>query len=697
MVTNPLSEHDVALVNGSARVCRALDHTGAFPWNCLSAFLLVLLASLHCFSHPGRAQDRNRDPKVLSLDSLLNVKISTASKYWQTSSEAPASVSIITATDIERYGYQNFEEVLKSIRGFYVSNDRNYTYLGVRGFSRPTDYNNRILLLIDGHAMNENVYGSAPLGTDFSMDLSTIERIEVVRGPGSVLYGTGAMFAVINIVTKKGSSVDGIHVSAKRGSFGRLEGSAIVGKQLGNGVALFMSGIWSDSKGQDLFFEEYNSQSSHFGIARNLDWDNSYGLFSKVRYNGLSLHGIVTSRRKGIPTGAFGITFNDPSARTLDQRVFLELKYEAEAGPSTSITARAYLDRYHYDGVYPYEVLSFDASDGHWLGGEVQLVSNLGPSNRLRSGIQYKKHSRADYRYWNEEQTYFNGDFPYSVASVYLEDEYQILQDLSVTLGVSHDEYSAVGSSTTPRGAVIINPMRSSTLKLLYGEGFRAPNVFEVNYLDPFGGFKPNRNLRPEKIRTLEAVWEQRFSSELFGIISIYNIEMSNLIDTRLDEADSLLQFQNVGEVMANGLELEVNARLKVGLQGYLNYAFHSAKDVQLRKKLTNSPSHLFKAGFIYPVLRTVHAAAELSYESGRITVRGTRTDPSVVASINISAEPEISGDSALGQFLNRARLSFGIKNIFDVHYQTPGGFEHLQPAIEQNGRAFCWNFTYEL
>lgn len=104
MITTPLSKRNGALLHGSARVRRASEHTGAFLWNRLSAFLLVLFASLHCFSQPGRAQDRNGDSNVLSLDSLLNVKISTASKYWQTSSEAPASVTIITATDIERYG-----------------------------------------------------------------------------------------------------------------------------------------------------------------------------------------------------------------------------------------------------------------------------------------------------------------------------------------------------------------------------------------------------------------------------------------------------------------------------------------------------------------------------------------------------------------------------------------------------------------
>ncbi len=138
----------------------------------------------------------NRD---FSLDSLLNIKISTAAKYEQTSREAPASVTIISSEDIERFGYRTLDEVLMTVRGFYTSYDRNYSYVGIRGFSRPTDYNDRVLLLINGHTTNENFYGSAFIGTDLALNLEAVDRIEIVRGPGSALYGTGAMFAVINI------------------------------------------------------------------------------------------------------------------------------------------------------------------------------------------------------------------------------------------------------------------------------------------------------------------------------------------------------------------------------------------------------------------------------------------------------------------------------------------------------------------
>lgn len=156
--------------------------------------------------------------QVFSLDSLLNIKISAASKYLQKISEIPASVTIITSDEISRYGYQELSEVLNSIKGFYISYDRNYSYLGVRGFSRPTDFNNRILLMLNGHSMNENIYGAAYIGTDLGINLKSVERIEIVRGPSSALYGSNAMFAVINIITKKGNAIDGLQVDAGIGS-----------------------------------------------------------------------------------------------------------------------------------------------------------------------------------------------------------------------------------------------------------------------------------------------------------------------------------------------------------------------------------------------------------------------------------------------------------------------------------------------
>ena len=133
----------------------------------------------------------------------------TASKFEQLIAEAPSSISIVTARDIARFGYRTLGDILNNVRGFAVSGDRNYTYLGGRGFARTGDYNSRFLMLLDGRRINDNLYGDVGLGQDGIVDVALIDRVEIVRGPSSSLYGASAVLGVINIITKRGRDLNG--------------------------------------------------------------------------------------------------------------------------------------------------------------------------------------------------------------------------------------------------------------------------------------------------------------------------------------------------------------------------------------------------------------------------------------------------------------------------------------------------------
>ena len=650
----------------------------------ISITLLLFCIGI-CFIGILYAQETQQDILDIQLVDLLDVKISTAAKYEQAISEAPASVTIITSEDIERYGYRTLDEVLMNVRGFYTRNDRNYAYMGIRGFSRPGDYDNRILVLINGHTLNENVYGAPFFGTDSGMNLDTIERIEIVRGPGSALYGTGAMFAVVNVITKDGNIIDGFKLSAETGSYGRFQGSAVFGKGFNNGIDISISGLWGDIKGQDLYFEEYDADTTNDGWAENLDWDKYYGFLTSIKYDAFILQGMIISREKGIPTGAWEMAFNE-NAKGLDERKFIECKYDQDIGVDKNIMLRGYFDHYGYRGTYPYEDSDwFDANDGNWLGGESQFRWDLQPNNRLIVGVEYQDHLRADHREWDEDTTYFDDNFPFNVLSFYLQDEYQLTENLSLTLGLRRDDYSTAGSSTTPRGAIIYHPIKSGTLKLLYGEAFRAPNVYEVHY-ESVDEAKGNPDLKPEKIRTMEVIWEQRLNDELFGIVSFYNYDVKELIDQIEDPDDGLLQFGNISKVKARGLELGINARLKMGLWGYVNYIFQNAEDAELKEKLTNSPSDIIKIGFTCPVMKYLYAAAELLCETERITVHETKTDPYLSANVHLSTKP----------LFDHVKLSLLVRNLFNTTYKLPGSLDHQQDAIKQDGRNFTAKLEYE-
>ena len=126
--------------------------------------------------------------------------VEAATKSLARASDAPGSITVITREELRAFGYQTVAEALRAVRGIFVSDDRSYTTLGFRGISPLGDYNNRVLILVDGHAVYDPWVDQGYVARDLDVDLDDVERIEVVRGGGSALYGTGAVFGVINVV-----------------------------------------------------------------------------------------------------------------------------------------------------------------------------------------------------------------------------------------------------------------------------------------------------------------------------------------------------------------------------------------------------------------------------------------------------------------------------------------------------------------
>ena len=267
--------------------------------------------------------------KSMSLEDLGEVRVYTvvaASKFEQKTTEAPASVSVVTQEEIKRYGYRTLADILGSLQGFNVSYDRDYSYLGVRGLNLGDD-NSRVLLLVDGHRINNNINDSAAIGTDFLLDVDLIERVEVIRGPGSVLYGNNAFFGVINVITRKGGQVNGVEASAEYAGFDTYKVRFTAGKSFTNGISFLLSGSHYDSAGAEhLYYPQFDQRSSSYygaannGVAQNQDGDSFSSLFGSVSYWDLTLAGGYIHREKVNPTAPNFTTFNDPRSRTVDDR-----------------------------------------------------------------------------------------------------------------------------------------------------------------------------------------------------------------------------------------------------------------------------------------------------------------------------------------------------------------------------------------
>jgi outer membrane receptor protein involved in Fe transport len=311
-------------------------------------FFPVILWLFFLFWMPGAgAALAAKDLTQCSLEDLMNLPICAASRYEQRIADAPADVTLVTRDEIIRYGYRTLADLLRSVRGFYITYDRNYSYVGVRGFNRPGDYNTRFLVMVDGHRLNDNIYDSVLIGRDFPVDLDLVDRVEIVRGPGSSLYGTNAFLAVINVITRRGQDLKGFEVAGDAGSFNSYSGRLSYGQNFPRGLEVLASGTYYNSRGPQLYFREFDAPATNSGIARNCDYEQMPSFFAKLTYNNdLTLTGVYNSREKGVPTGTFDAIFNDPRTKTLDSRFFLDLKYQRQLTEQWRVMARVYYDRY---------------------------------------------------------------------------------------------------------------------------------------------------------------------------------------------------------------------------------------------------------------------------------------------------------------------------------------------------------------
>ncbi|MDM7926668.1 MAG: TonB-dependent receptor plug domain-containing protein [bacterium] len=630
----------------------------------------------------ARKQAFASDLTQLSLDSLLNLPIRTSVKYEQKASEAPASVTVITREQIHRYGYRTLDEALRGVRGFYISYDRNYATAGTRGFGRPTDYNDRLLLLINGHIYNDAIYQTAALGTDLGLDLDAVDRIEIIRGPNSTLYGTSAMLAVINVITSDGARHQGLSLSAETGSGWKREAAIRYGAPFGRDGGVFLAGSWGAVDGRDLYFREFDDPSTNNGRAVGLDWDRYAGFSGKLRTGGFNAQAFFATRTKGVPTASWDVEFNNAGARSLDQRGFLEFRYERDLGGNRHWTTGLSADHYRYGGWYPYETMEREQATGTWIDLESQFRWDVLRRLRITFGGRIQENVQADYRYISGNETWFEGDFPFSLVSFYGQTEIRPLSGLTFLGGLGRDAYSTSFSSVMPHASMIARPFHSTTVKAVYAEGFRAPNVYEWNYEEP-DLQKRNPYLRPERIKTVEGVLEQRISGGLLASVSAYHYRFRDLIEYSIEPQDSMFVFNNLQRLRTRGMELELNGRFD-GWSMYGSCSFQDARDRVSGEKLSNAPEILLRTGSAVPVGRGIVAALEIASETGRRTLSGSQIPGFCLVDLNLTGWRPIPG----------TEMEVKVRNLFDVRYRLPGGTEHRMDAIRQDGRSFAVRVT---
>ena len=638
----------------------------------------LALVSAIVLSSAAAASAQDKVVTDLSLDSLLNTHISAASKYAQTAAQAPASVTILSSDDLRNGSFRDLQDVLESVRGFYSSDDQNYPYLGTRGFGRSGNLNNRLLVLVDGHTLNEPIWGSTPIGRDLPLSLESIDRIEIVRGPGATVYGSNAMFGVINIVTRRGQDIDGLIVSGRMASGGLRQGEITAGNSFAKGRgSAAISALASTANGGRRSYAEYP------GVVSAPDSEERVGTVASLTWGNASARTGYRSRKKAIPTGAYGTDLTDPRNQTLDENLWVELGFPIRHSPRLQSAVRVFGDRYRYKGTFAFDPgLPFKLNGVSVSAGAEGLLT-FEPLSwyRATTGVEIRRAFRIDYRETAPDGTQASYSGPFSAVAAFTDQEIQLRRWLTLTGGARIDARQRFRGAFSPRLAIVAQPRDGTTFKLLYGEAFRAPSPIEAEVTS--GVYLANPHLRPEQIRSLEIELRERMGDGVSIEASVYQYHVTDLIDNKI--VGYLSRSENVDRVGAHGAELQADVKIASPISGRFGYAYQIGEDARTGGTLTNAPAHVATAELVGRYAAGLSSSVRLRHESGRGTLAGTSTRSFTRTDSFFSYSPGGNGPAIAKRGV---RISLGITNVFDTRISLPGGPEHLQASLAQPGRA---------
>lgn len=488
-------------------------------------------------------------PEAVLFDALPVVE--AASLHTQSLMEAPASVTVITDEDIRRRGYRTLGEALSDARGrgLFITYDRTYQGLGVRGYAIPGDYSTRLMIMINGHSMSESLYVTAgSFGQDFGLDMDVVKRIEIIRGPSSALYGNKGMFATINIVTKSPVEYQPLRVTAETGSFGQRKLEVGTSQYLGRGANLLVAASVFNNTGQSLYFPQFDSPATNSGWAVNMDGERGYHTFADLIWGNWSFLGYLAGREKIVPTAWYGAAFNDRGTSVAGTRGFADASYQRNLGASGQLRWRTFYDEYHtvnrvdFTNASPVlQLLQFalappvdgrQGGDGERLGSEVDYRFQLPRLGYVTIGTE----SNWDILAKLSAELVAPLHLPISEVdtlgrsfAVFAQQEWEFSPRWKMYLGGRLDMARYHDRAVSPRIGLIYQPSPASAVKLLFGRAFRNPSVFEQFYHD--GGTQiENPGLKSERMNSFEAVFEKRVGRTVDLSANVYHYDLNDVI-----------------------------------------------------------------------------------------------------------------------------------------------------------------------
>ncbi len=466
-----------------------------------------------------------------SLEELLRTElrqgsaelaVSTASRLSQSADLAPAVVHVVSRQDIQRLGLRTLSDVLRRFPGMHARDEGEFVRVTVRGFG-PGDFNGRVLFLLDGVRLNDNIYDAGQIDLDFPVDMSLVERVEFSPGPGSALYGGNALLGVVNVVTQRADRLAGPQLHAVLSPRGRHEGRLSLGhRDEGGGewLAAYSFVNWPALAPTYEQLQEFDLETRPF------EWDRARRGLLSYRRGGWQLRALLSDRIRGM---AGYVAELDAFDQARDETFVRNLQGSWEgrwSGWDATLALSLMQQRYRFDSPFVDEDGQrgddrFEAL-GRWLIGEVRLGRAWGDAHYLLAGLEWQRDALQRFRYDYVGYERYEERHDGRRLGLFIQDEWRLSERQRLVLGLRRDAAQGDGARWSPRLAWTWSPQTGSNLKLLAGRAFRGANRFERETNKLFDSPPP----AAESVEALElagehaigAVWRLRASAYLMRL-----------------------------------------------------------------------------------------------------------------------------------------------------------------------------------
>lgn len=665
---------------------------------------IVCLASFHqAYAEDEFGEDDDEFGDFYGSEEF--VSIATGSK--KSISKVPAIASVITSQQIQNMGATDLDEILETVPGLHVtrrssSNSPIYVFRGV--FTR---FNPQVLMLINGIPVT-NIFVGNRGQTWGGMPVDGISRIEIIRGPGSAIYGADAFSGIINIITKGSGELEGTEIGARVGSFNTKDAwFSTTGQFEGVSASAIYEYRKTDGHNELILEDAQTRLDGIFGTSASLapgpmvNFREQHDLRIEVKSDNIVFRAGLQEREVG--TGAGIVEALSPSTIGASTRVNADISYQV---PNLREDTGLQLQASYFSSTQEYksDLILFPAGADIGFGapfpdgviGNPEVFERHYKSSAVYSYDVFQSHDfriGAGYNfsevYKVQESKNFalgpNGDFLTPGSPVvdvsdtpfvflpersresyffYAQDIWQLSNDWEITAGVRHDDYNDFGSTTNPRVALVWANSLNSTMKLLHGRAFRAPsfaNLFNINNPAALG----NPNLSPEKIATTELAWDYRVVSEVQAVISLFHYEWKDIILFVPDESLTATVAKNTGQNVGYGLEFEFKwtATEKFNISG--NYSIQNSKNDQTDERVAQVPEWQIYLAADYDLTDFIHLNININHVANRSrSSSDLRSKIDDFSLVNLTLNWHSPND--------KWKAGFSVRNLFDEDAREP-------------------------